>query len=297
MTEDKDSFESRVKKEIEKTGLPTEIKATQILRENGWHVFNEYPYLDQDENKIRTLDILANKPFLNIKKPVTNNKSHRVPPFHWELEKRKAEIAFFCELYIECKKSEKHSWVFFTESKGFPETFVKYSLHRLAHDTGAYVRGYAFDKEWDIKNIEGHKSIFSRTPVIFENLGHKIALSQQSVFGGKEDFHEGVMKVLKSLSYEEKQKADGDSSEFSPKDIVIPIILFDGFLFECYYEEGQILTKIIDYVRYLAHGLPNQRLPALIDVMTLNYFPTYLKLIEKEFTRNTEPKKVGNQRK
>ncbi len=49
---EKESIEAKVKKEVEKTGLPTEIKATEILKKNGWAVFNEYPYLDTNENKI-----------------------------------------------------------------------------------------------------------------------------------------------------------------------------------------------------------------------------------------------------
>lgn len=277
MAEEKESIESRVKKEIERTGLPTEIKATEILNKNGWHVFNEYPYLDTDENKVRTLDIVANKAFLkNSKKPDG---------------KRETEIDFFCELYVECKKSEKHSWVFFTETS--PEPFIKFALDRLAYDVtyrtfNAAVRAYVQShKRVKVSDLEKRTSIFSRIPVRFETFTYKIALSQQPVFcnkGSKDDFYEAVMQVLKSLSHEEKEKAHGKSSEFSPKDIVIPVILFDGFLFECYYQKGQIRTPQINYTRYLAHGLPNQRLPALIDVMTSDYFPTYLRRIEKEFT-------------
>jgi len=278
MTKEKESFESRVRQEIEKTGLPTEIKATGILKKNGWNVFNEYPYLDVDENKIRTLDILANKAFLKVNKPQSDRK-------------KEVEIDFFCELYIECKKSEKHSWVFFTETS--PEPFIKYGLERLAYDFtygtfNAVTRAYAqSNKELSIKNLEEHTSIFSRIPIRFQTFKYKIALSQQPVFGKTDDFYEAVMQVLKSLSHEEKQKADGKSSEFQPNDIVIPVILFNGFMFECYYQKGQIRTPKINYTRYLAHGLPNQRLPALIDVMTLDYFPTYIRLIEKEITSKT----------
>jgi hypothetical protein len=269
MAEKKESFESRVKKEIERTGLPTEIKATDILKKNGWNVFNEYPYLDTDENKVRTLDMVANKVFLK------NNDGE-------------TEIDFFCELYIECKKSEGHSWVFFTETS--PAPFIKFALGRLADDAvygtfNAVAKAYAeLHKEVKVKDLEKRTSIFSRIPVRFETFRYKIALSQKPVFCGKDDFFEAVMQVLKSLSHEEREKARGESSEFLPKDIVIPVILFDGFLFECYYQKGQIRTPKINHTRYLAHGLPNQRLPALIDVVASDYFPTYLRRIEKELT-------------
>lgn len=278
MAADEKSIESRVKKEIGRTGLPTEIKTTEILNKNGWNVFNEYPYLDTDENKIRTLDIVANKVFLK-----TNNTKSNA----------KTEIDFCCDLYIECKKSEKCSWVFFTQVS--PSPFIKFAIERLAYSlTGTYnevVRAYTESfREPKVDELEERTSIFSRIPVRFETLKCKIALSQQSVFCSKQSkdiFYEAVMQILKSLSHEEKEKAHGKSSEFLPRDIVIPIILFDGFLFECYYEKGQILTPQISYTRYLAHGLPNQRLPALIDVMTSDYFPTYLEQIGKELSSRT----------
>jgi len=78
------SFEKKVKEEILKTGLPTEIQVTQTLKKAGWVVFNEYPYLDRDENKIRTLDITAENIF---KKPDST------------------EVTSGCKLFIECKKS------------------------------------------------------------------------------------------------------------------------------------------------------------------------------------------------
>lgn len=178
---------------------------------------------------------------------------------------------------------------FFTEPS--PDPFLKFALDRLAYDFtyktfNAVVRAHVqSQKEVKVKDHEERTSIFSRIPVRFETFRYKIALSQQPVFcnkGNKMEFYEAVMQVLKSLSHEEK--AQGEYSEFLPRDIVIPVILFDGFLFECYYQKGQIRTPKINYTRYLAHGLPNQRLPALIDVMTSDYFPTYLRRIEKELT-------------
>ena len=117
MTKEKESFESRVREEIEKTGLPTEIKATDILRANGWSVYNEYPYLDVNENKVRTLDVVADKSFL---KSNTANSAD------------KKEIDFSCTLFIECKKSVKHSWVFFAETSPMP--FIYFGIDRLAYD-------------------------------------------------------------------------------------------------------------------------------------------------------------------
>ena len=102
----------------------------------------------------------------------------------------------------------------------------------------------------------------------------------------QEEFYEGKMQVLKALRHKDEEDRT-KTSETSA--IVIPIIVFDGHIFECYYDDrGELSTPEIEYTRYLAHGLPNQRLPALIDVVTLNYFPEYLKLIENEIQPETK---------
>jgi hypothetical protein len=274
-------FEEKVKKEIEKTGLPTEILATKALKDNGWNVFNEYPYLDREENKIRTLDINANKTFLT--KTLNSNKTQ-------------SKIELLCELYIECKKSVKSSWVFFTEP--MPESFIKFSIERLTYDVvyGIYneaLRAYLKSNEnLEIEASEEPITIFSKIPVRFEKIEYKIALSHQAVFGNKEnkkEFYEAVMQLLKSLYHRDLEEANSTSPKTSIKNnIILPIILFNGNLFECYYDKGQLCTPQIQYTRYLAHGLPNQRLPALIDVMPLDYFPNYLKLIQEALAPQKE---------
>jgi len=75
-----------LKEDIIKSGLPTEIQVTNLLRQDNWIVINQYPYVDQKEHKVRTLDILAGKLFKNGK---------------------------LCILYIECKKGVDHPWVFY----------------------------------------------------------------------------------------------------------------------------------------------------------------------------------------
>ena len=82
-----------IKKAIEKTGLPTEIKVTNLLRESKWSVFNEYPYLDSDNGGVRTIDLLA------FKVKVSSNQKNSNP------------FIAVLELFIECKKSLNEAWV------------------------------------------------------------------------------------------------------------------------------------------------------------------------------------------
>lgn len=278
MAESREPVESRVKKEIQKTGLPTEIRATEALNKEGWTIFNEYPYLDMDENKIRTLDIVANKVFLKVN------------------AKKETEFDFGCHLYIECKKADKHSWVFFTQTAPLP--FIWLSIDQLSYDVinGTFNRVIEACEESN-KGLTVERtgmSVFSRIPVRLESLSYKIALSQQPVFGERNDFYEALMQVLKTLTDRERNAESGKDSKIRVEDVVIPIIIFDGLLFECFFENEELKISKIEYTRYLAHGLPNQRLPTLIDVMTAEYFPTYLKKLSEELIiKNTQKPKTA----
>lgn len=79
----------KVKKEILKSGIPTEIEVSSFLRKDGWFVVNQDAYLDEDEKKVRAIDISAMK------------------------GKANEAIILLCE----CKKSEGHAWAFYTHHK------------------------------------------------------------------------------------------------------------------------------------------------------------------------------------
>jgi len=82
----------KIREYILKSGYPLEIEIGNVLRKNGWLVGNQWPYMDKAEGKIRTIDILAMRMRL------------QQPPFG-------------LLMIVECKKSEKHEWVFHTQQK------------------------------------------------------------------------------------------------------------------------------------------------------------------------------------
>jgi len=88
--------EENIIKELKDSGYPLEIEATLVLESKGWNVLNQEGYLDIEENKWRTIDILASK---NIDLP----SSSVCKQLHFSLA-------------IECKKLEK-PWVFWTREK------------------------------------------------------------------------------------------------------------------------------------------------------------------------------------
>lgn len=86
------SEEEGIRKKLEEQGLTLEVEIATILEERGWLVFQEFPYKDNDENKVRKSDIFA---ISSIKDKVLL-------------------------LNIECKRSEKNPWVFYIKNDDIP---------------------------------------------------------------------------------------------------------------------------------------------------------------------------------
>ncbi|XHH08171.1 MAG: hypothetical protein ACFCUE_11435 [Candidatus Bathyarchaeia archaeon] len=286
-----DAFEKRVKEAIEKTGLPTEIRATKTLVDNGWRVQNEFPYVDMENQKIRTLDIKA----VNIFSKESPKNSSEIFP--------KNDID--CELFIECKKSDK-PWVFYLDT--LTNRDILHRMDRLADDVVSGTFNTIIDfysKEPKSKELEKSKikrSLLTKIPAKISSLNYKIALSHQILFvkqvsdenlsvkgnndkakarseEDKDEIYSAEMQIFKALNYQNTT----DKSVLEYQRAIIPIILLNGSMFGCYYENQELKTPKIEYTRQLAYGLPHQQVPALLDIVTLDFFPQYIKLINKEF--------------
>ena len=60
-----------------------------------------------------------------------------------------------------------------------------------------------------------------------------------------------------------------------------PVIVYNGPLYECYFT-NELVVKEIDYVRYVANGIPENNETVVIDVVSLSKFHEYLELIMQE---------------
>lgn len=81
-----ENLKKKILDEIEKAGLPLEIKTSNILELDDWQVINQEGYLDSDKQIWRTNDIRANKA-----NPIVDRKNSRYNYFN-------------LSLIIECKK-------------------------------------------------------------------------------------------------------------------------------------------------------------------------------------------------
>jgi hypothetical protein len=77
---------SKFESEIKKTGFHLENQIARLLRSDGWTVISNKYYVDDQQESVREIDLVAYR------------------------AKRGPEFAVFTTLIISCKKSEKNVW-------------------------------------------------------------------------------------------------------------------------------------------------------------------------------------------
>lgn len=238
------SLEESIKTNLETTGFSTAIKVNRILNGRNWIVQNRYTFRDQADYVHRSLDFKA-----------TYN--------HWDDAKNAS-----CELYIACHNSNNRYWVFYCDPSS-SSRFRTILTDLVRKERRRLLSTKTEQEDLGLLQIADHG-----TPNILQA---EVAQSYQIAFRGPNEadtFHEAQHQVLKAIKY--------SSASALQKTLIYPVLICDGSLFECNLIEEELEVSPIQYIRYLSNGLPEEALELFIDVMTLNYFPTYLALVEEE---------------
>lgn len=244
-------------------------------------------YLDRETNTIRTLDIKAVK---SIKKPNTAPQNPQA-------------IETFWVLYIECKKSDEQKWVFHTDYRS--DSIPGFLFDRFFYDWQLNNKVFLSKKTHPISLAQrNHLTILRKIPEVYMKIPYLVGLSHQVIMKGKDNFFDAYMQILKALDYIDSENVE-DTLEIKdqkvpiiePPEIIIPIVVFDGEIFGCLSKQGKLEVSKLDFVRSIVHGLPNQGIPALIDVVALDHFPKYLELLEQELPLHKDDLKEVDCRK
>ena len=131
-----EAAEKYLKDQINKSGKPLEIRVSSFLDEKWKHVSNQDTYVDQDEKKLKEIDICA-----------------------FDGPKRVGNIELEATLVIECKQSEAFSWVFFTRP-------LEYSNENIA---GQYLDEVQMAAR-NVERAEVMQSILMKTSLHYRNM-------------------------------------------------------------------------------------------------------------------------------
>jgi hypothetical protein len=255
----------RIRRRVLKTGHPSEIEVGNVLRNNGWIVGNEYPYIDKESSKLRTADVYAMK--LGSSLPL------------WGVA-----------LLIECKKSEKHEWIFYTQQK--MKEFLP-GLYTLVDFLTKLGKSPISDRYGELlKETNTYSLLGARYPaekraellskvsgihVLNETIRMGVLRAVTSPKGkDKDDFYEATQQVISALQ---------GTSEGVKSLVVFPVIVFDGEIFEFYQEGNDWKVLPTNHLQFTTFQKTETGvLPCLIDVVRKTYFPDYLTIIERDFS-------------
>jgi len=263
MSEKRRKLEDHIREVIQRTGYPLEIEVSDIL-EKDWVVFNNVPYLDEDENKTRTIDIYAInyselEQFVSIGKPV-----------------------FFVStpLLVECKRSDTHVWVFFTRPNSTPGFGNGQTLDFLQ----VFTKGKKKFLDELLDFFRSDKLHYNR----FSRLAHTYAeVKIQGQSSEKQEIFEASNQLMKFVSYEMRKESERIAGDVSNRNFsfLFPVIAFDGMIYEAIVRGGEI--KLLKRVHILLETsryskLTRNILGYLIDVVAKPGFAQYLKLLNED---------------
>lgn len=282
---DEKPLEEKILEDLIQRGLNTEITTFEYLKKAGFSVVTQYPFVDPTSNKVRSVDVKA------VYTKLYSSGS-------------KMGVDKTINLFIECKKSEKEKWVFYTELSS-PE-IVKIT------------RGIVHLRKSLLGKLQ--RPAHSTTDHWASISEGKLGFIHMSALTDKHMFFQAQMQVLKAIWYYMMRK-----EEFAPYDadceMILPVIIFEGDMFEYYSKpaltleetlalmmekfplDPKILESLkrgmkiasmrkelegfpirrVQHIPFVSNGIPEDPAPVIIDIVTLDYLPTYLGLVKKEF--------------
>lgn len=252
MTQDEKSEKlEKIRQYILKSGYPTEIEIGNILRKNGWIVGNQWPYVDKNEKKTRAIDVFAMK-LLSPQCGVL--------------------------MIVECKKSIKNDWVFYTQQKrgellpalGIVVDFIKKInkppiSDKIARLYANQVLGGLFG--W---KTSGQTLLDRLSEVHFLNEAIKIGVCNV-VPSGKDDFFEATQQLISALQ---------SIGETAKPFFVYPVAVFNGEMYEFFQQENEINIMPVNHVQFISFG--TEVSPCIIDVVRSTYFLQFLQMIDND---------------
>lgn len=235
-------LEEKIKKELLKSGFPLQIFCQRCLLRNKWGMSGSEHMIFDDESK-KEID------------------THGY--FQKELNKN---TTIFYILHVECKKNHDNPWVFFKEE--YPE------IHLLIEYENIAFKNHAIEIPYRIEGLHFHHTpVSSIYTMAFQSKGNQI--------------HEAISSVLSSYQFDiefSRKHRRARKPKYKVISVNFLIILLDGKLYLATVEKDDSINlaekkHIIYYHREVKY--PRFR-HYNIEVVTKDYFPNYLRLLNKD---------------
>jgi len=239
----------RILGDMEKQGFPLEVQTSQILEAHGWEVTNQAAYLDYEEKKYRTVDIIAEKNILLTPK-----------------------LTLDLWLVIECKKSTK-PWVFYASDFDLnkPET-----RRKAVSSTQFFISQLAYQKKLHKKLLNLVNQFMLENHFlspIFGKLAHIPFEPFTEGQGGS--IHKATMQVCNAILDLENRRFQEFELPTPYGIIFMPLIVLDGRLYTYKNEKLNSEDALNYYATYADSAF-------MLEIVTKGFLNAYLELIEAQ---------------
>lgn len=248
-----EDLKSKILNEIKKSGFPTELEVSNLFQKNGWEVnFNSY-YLDQDENKGREIDLVAD--FCQQKKGEDYTELH-----------------FF--FIIEVKKELKKPWIIITtKPTGFERTMGLPNYRTI-------------NKSLNFQKVS--KAFNSYNQKLHERVGRS---GFEGFNQGKDKLFGSLCNTIKAMNhFKGSNSFASDTSTDKMMGYYEPLIILDGELIEATLDsESKIVVSEANYLQvkfdYLSPQYPKQSMGHLIHIVRKSYLTEFLESRKQHFVK------------
>ena len=199
-----------------KTGFEAELRTASIIASAAWHVDQSVYFIDKDEKKGRELDLRAYKVF---------NSTNEKP-----------EVTCMITLCIEVKRTSD-PFIFYSRKRSRYEGSSGYGTLNWSNNVSRFVLSYADIEE---RRPFGRVEPLARSYSCFKD-------------GQTQHIQAGVISAFKAAIHERDNCNEVYSDLSGDLCLFIPMMVVDGPLFECFFEEGEaaLTAREIDDVVYL----------------------------------------------
>jgi len=259
-----DDFQNKIKKDLLKSGFPLELEISRKLEDKEWNVLQNEYISEENSDQEYEVDIIGLRMF--------------------EKEFDRIKFKLFSKLVIECKKSEKYPWVFFTREK---QSIDK--AHRLIKQ----VANFGVNRPFRLPQHHYYDDIdFLGEQIDYESLSvfswEKKATSYSQAFrdpNKENQIYRTIKSLLRNLriikNKQNKSLSQGRWSEII-LEMYFPIIVLDGDLFEGFLNEGDFTINEINYVPLVINSGENNLRRILVHVLKKDYFESLIENIHKD---------------
>jgi Holliday junction resolvase len=233
MSSNSENLDKRLRDWLESQGYPLEMAVSRVFQKYGFHTLQSEYYSDPESGAVREIDVVA----------YSQHGVHGMT----------CRITFT----IECKVSREKPWILFTSE------MVHLANPAKVAQRAASILGHRF-----LHKLAHRKEVHDLA--IFQ-LKNRSGYSLTQAFTSGQDITYTAATSVAKASLAQAIEADQSTRLQMPAcEIVFPIIVIDGKLFECYFGEDSqvVLSEISSGI--LIWRNPMVRMPhTIIQVLTL----------------------------